>query len=304
MRIVSLLPSATEIVCALGLSESLVGVSHDCDYPPEVRGRPVLSDAVVHSAMPSAAIDAAIRQQLHRGVSVYHLDARALAALAPDLILTQELCAVCAPSYTEVRGAAKLLEGRTRLVSLEPETLDEILETIALVGDLTGAVRRAREVVLALRSRIERIRRLPAPQPRPRVLCLEWMEPLFVAGHWVPEMVALAGGHDGLGRAGGASAAIEWDTVAAYAPEIIVVMPCGFDIGRVRSETHLLTERPGWETLPAVRSGRVFLTDGGAFFSRPGPRTVRGLEILAEVVRTGGGPMRGDGVESLESTER
>jgi iron complex transport system substrate-binding protein len=301
VRIVSLLPSATEIVCALGLGDSLVGVSHDCDYPPEVRSRPVLSEAVVHRAMPSAAIDAAIRRQIHRGASVYHLDAGALAALAPDLILTQELCDVCAPSYTEVRGAAKLLEGHTRLVSLEPQTLDDILETIALVGDLTGAAKAARGLVLELRGRIERVRRLPPPQPRPRVLCLEWMEPLFIAGHWVPEMVSLAGGRDGLGVPGGKSVAVEWNTIAAYRPEIVVVMPCGFDTGRARSEAHLLTARPGWEALPAVRAGRVYLTDGGAFFSRPGPRVVRGLEILAEVVRAPAGAMRGNGVESLES---
>lgn len=301
MRIVSLLPSATEIVCALGLADHLVGISHDCDYPPEIRGRPVLSDAVVTSAMPSAAIDAAIRAQVHAGQSVYHLDAGRLAALEPDLILTQELCEVCAPSFTEVRQAARILEGRTRLASLEPRGLDDILETIALVGDLAGAVRAARSLVLELRERMEHVRRLSPPEPRPRVACLEWLDPVFIAGHWVPEMVAIAGGQDGLGRAGEKSVGVDWDAVRAYAPEVIVVAACGFDIGRTRTEMHLLTSRPGWSMLPAVRAGRVFVTDGGAYFSRPGPRVVRGLEILSAIIRTPEGPLSVDGAERYVS---
>ncbi|MGQ0571545.1 MAG: cobalamin-binding protein [Armatimonadota bacterium] len=304
MKIVSLLPSATEIVCALGLGEQLVGVSHDCDYPPEILGRRVLSDAIVRAAMPSAQIDAAIRDSVHRGKSVYHLDEAALGALEPDLILTQELCEVCAPSYHEVRQAAKVLEGRTKLVSLEPHGLDDILETIALVGDLTGATAAARRVVTGLRGRIEEVRRRLAPSPRPRVLCLEWLDPLFVAGHWVPEMVEIAGGQDGLGAPKGKSVVVEWDAVVGYAPEIIVVMPCGFDITRARAEIGLLTGRPGWGELPAVRSGRVFITDGSAYFSRPGPRVVRGLEILADLIRAPAGRLMVDGAERIDPAEQ
>ncbi|MDR7517983.1 MAG: cobalamin-binding protein [Armatimonadota bacterium] len=300
MRIVSLLPSATEIVCALDLGESLVGVSHDCDYPPEVRTRRVLSDAIVSNAMGSADIDAAIRRQVHRGKSVYHLDAQLLAGLEPDLILTQELCQVCAPSFSEVRGATKVLEGRTKIVSLDPHSLEDILETILVVGGLTGAARAAADLVARLRGRIEEVRRRPPPRPRPRVLCLEWLDPLFVAGHWVPEMVQIAGGWDGLGTPGGASTVIEWDQVVAYAPEVIVVAPCGFDLARARAEGSLLAGRPGWDDLPAVRTGRVFLADGSAYFSRPGPRIVRGLEILADLFRAPAGPLDVEGTQRLE----
>lgn len=299
MNIVSLLPSATEIVCALGLGDRLVGISHDCDYPADVRSRRVLSDAIVTSAMPSVEIDTVVRRQVHTGKSVYHLDSALLGSLAPDLILTQELCAVCAPSFSEVRQAARVLEGRTRIVSLEPHTLDDILETILEVGRLTGTDAEARSLVLALQQRIERVRRLRPPDPVPRVACLEWLDPVFVAGHWVPEMVALAGGSDGLGRRGRDSYVIEWDQIVAYAPDIIVVMPCGFDIARTRAEMGLLTDRPRWQDLPAVRAGRVYLTEASAYFNRPGPRIVRGLEILAEIFRAPAGGWRTEGAESL-----
>jgi iron complex transport system substrate-binding protein len=301
VRIVSLLPSATEIVCALGLADALVGISHDCDYPAEVLDRRVLSSALVDPSQPSAAIDAAVRDRVHRGTSVYHLDAAALEALRPDLILTQELCEVCAPSFTEVRRAARVLDDRTRLVSLEPQSLDDILETIALVGDLTGTARAARALVRDLRARIEAVRRLPPPEPRPRVLCVEWLDPVFVAGHWVPEMVALAGGEDGLGRPRARSVTVSWETVLAYAPEIVVLMPCGFDLARTRAEAPLLGRRPGWSDLPAVRAGRVYATDGSAYVNRPGPRVVRGLEILAALVRDAGGPLAVDGAARLDA---
>jgi iron complex transport system substrate-binding protein len=297
VRIVSLVPSATEIVCALGLTDALVGISHDCDYPPEIRGRQVLSGAVVSPEMPSGAIDARIRAQVHNGMSVYHLDADRLGALQPDLILTQELCEVCAPSFTEVRQAARILSDRTRLVSLEPHGLDDILETIALVGDLTSVPRAARQLVLELRDRIESIRRLAVPDPRPRVACLEWLDPVFVAGHWVPEMVALAGGTDGLGRACEKSVVVSWDAVRAYDPEIVVVAVCGFDIARTRHEMSLLTDRPGWRDLTAVQNGRVYLADGGAYFSRPGPRVVHGLECLSAIIRA---PERVDDIVGVE----
>jgi iron complex transport system substrate-binding protein len=301
MRIVSLLPSATEIVCALGLGHSLVGVSHDCDYPPEVRGKPTLSEAIVTAAMPSAEIDSRIRAQLHRGTSVYHLDATALSALAPDLILTQELCEVCAPSFSEVRRAARVLEGRARLVSLEPHGLEDILATILEVGRQTETSAAAEALVSQLRARIEQVRRRPLTGPRPRVLCVEWLDPLFVAGHWLPEMVALAGGWDGLARPGENSFVVEWDQVRDYAPEVVLVMPCGFDLARTRQEIPLVTGRPGWDDLPAARTGRVFLVDGSAYFNRPGPRIVRGLEILADLFRADGGSVSVEGAERLES---
>jgi iron complex transport system substrate-binding protein len=301
VRILSLVPSATEIVCALGLADALVGISHDCDYPPEIKGRQVLSGAVVTPEMPSGAIDAAIRAQVHNGMSVYHLDGDRLGALRPDLILTQELCEVCAPSFTEVRRAARILSDHTRLVSLEPHSLDDILETIALVGDLAGTPRAARELVLALRDRIERIRRLQVQDPRPRLACIEWLDPIFVAGHWVPEMVALAGGTDGLGRPREKSIEVSWDAIRAYDPEIVLVAACGFDIARTRLEIRSLTDRPGWHDVTAVRDGRVYIADGGAYFSRPGPRVVHGLECLSAVIRSPESIGELGGIERLTS---
>ncbi|HET6379933.1 MAG TPA: cobalamin-binding protein [candidate division Zixibacteria bacterium] len=287
MRIVSLLPSATEIVCALGLADHLVGISHDCDHPPEIRSRPVLSQAVVTTDLPSGLIDARIRGQVHRGLSVYHLDADQLARLRPDLILTQELCQVCAPSYTLVTQAAKVLEADTRIVSLEPAGLDGILDTIRLVGEMTGTAARARALVGELRARIERVRAAVAGRPRPRVAAIEWLDPIYVGGHWVPEMVEIAGGRDLFGRSGEPSFVVEWTRIREAAPDVIVVMPCGFDVARARREIGLLTSRPGWPDLPAVRGGRVYLTDASAYFNRPGPRIVTGLEILAAILHPG-----------------
>ncbi len=284
MRIASLLPSATEIVCALGLTEALVGISHDCDYPPEIQGKAVLSDAIVTPDLPSHIIDSSIRTQVHKGTSVYHLDEAQLAALHPDLILTQELCEVCAPSFTLVQQAAKVLDADTKLVSLEPLGLMDILDNILLVGELTGTLARAEALVHTLRKRIDRVRAHAAALPRPRVACLEWLEPLYAAGHWVPEMVTLAGGRDVLGRSREPSFVVEWDAVRGAEPEVMVLMPCGFDIRRTRAELDLLTAQPGWQRLPAVRTGRVYLTNATAYFSRPGPRVVDGLEILATVL--------------------
>ncbi len=285
MRIVSLLPSATEIVCALGLTDSLVGVSHDSDYPPEVSGKAVLSEAIVTSALPSGVIDARIRGQVHTGQSVYHLDERQLAALQPEVILTQELCAVCAPSFTLVTQAARLLDAATRIVSLEPQDLAGILDNIVLVGQLTGRDAQAGSLVEHLRARIARVRAAVAGRSAPRVVCLEWLDPIYVGGHWVPEMVATAGGVDVLGRAREPSFVAPWETIIAADPEVIVVMPCGFNVPRTRQEMQLLTARRGWNTLPAVRTGQVYLTDASSYFNRPGPRIVTGLEILATLLQ-------------------
>lgn len=284
MRIASLLPSATEIVCALGLTDNLVGISHDCDFPPEIRSKPVLSEAIVTTALPSGVIDARIRAQIHNGKSVYHLDETQLADLRPELILTQELCEVCAPSYTLVEQAAKVLEGQTKLVSLEPLGFADILENILLVGELTGTQARAQTLVTALQIRIELVKSKVAGLPTPRVACLEWLDPLFIAGHWVPEMVGLAGGRDVLGRARLPSFVAEWDAVQAAAPEVLILMPCGFDVARIRDELDVLVGRPGWKDLPAVRDGQVYLTDATSYFSRPGPRVVDGLEILGTIL--------------------
>jgi iron complex transport system substrate-binding protein len=282
MRIVSLLPSATEIVCALGLADALVGISHDCDFPPEVLGKAVLSEAIISPTEPSRVIEGRIRGLVHTGRSVYHLNEGALARLDPDLILTQELCAVCAPSFTLVKQAAQLLDAEVKIVSLEPRGLGDVLDNILLVGELTGVDHRARVLVERLRARIEAVReRAGTSAHRPRVACLEWFDPIYVGGHWVPEMVDIAGGGDVLGRRGEPSRVVAWDEIVAAQPEILVLMPCGFDIARARAELGALTARRGWQDLPAVRTGRVFLTDASSYFNRPGPRLVDGLEFLA-----------------------
>lgn len=284
LRIVSLLPSATEIVCALGLSDALVGISHDCDYPPTVAGKPVLSQAVITATLSSGEIDRRIRGQLHQGLSVYHLDQAQLGRLEPTLILTQELCEVCAPSFSLVEAAARRAGSDSRIVSLEPHGLEDILENIALVGELTGRRDDAGSLVGDLRRRIQQVKGAVAGRPRPTVVCLEWLDPLFIAGHWVPEMVEAAGGSDLLGHPRDHSSVIEWPAVVEADPDVLVLMPCGFDVSRTREEAEPLRSRPRWGTLTAVRSERVYATNGTAYFNRPGPRIIDGLEILAAIL--------------------
>lgn len=284
MRILSLLPSATEIVYELGLGEQLVGVSHECDFPPEVKSKPVVSATELSSTLTSAETHGAVNAHQHPAHSLYRLDQDLLRQLAPDLILTQELCQVCAVPIGQVRQAARVLTGPCRIVSLEPTSLGGIMENILTVGEMTGTEQRARQVVQRLQHRMERVSALSGALTPPRVLCLEWMEPLIAGGHWIPEMVRLAGGTDGLGREGGASHVMTWQRVVQYAPEVVVLMPCGYSIPKTLSEVDRLRELPGWNELPAVRAGRVYAVESHACFSRPGPRIVTGLEILAEIM--------------------
>ncbi|HZU05807.1 MAG TPA: cobalamin-binding protein [Chloroflexota bacterium] len=286
MRIVSLLPSATEIAFALGLGDHVVAVSHECDYPPEARQRPAVTRSPLHDhRLPTAEIARRAQQQLAEAGTLYQLDLERLRALAPDLILTQELCAVCAASRAEVERAVRVLGTAPRVLSLEPNTLDDVLETIRVVGEATGQQARAEALVRELRARIERVRAATTDVPvRPRVVCLEWTDPPWVAGHWVPEMVTLAGGHDVLGVAGKPSVPIDPAAIPAAAPEVVVLMPCGFDLARTLAERDVVRRLPGWETLPAVQAGRVYAVDGSSYFNRPGPRLVDGLELLAHLL--------------------
>lgn len=285
MRIVSLLPSATEIVCALGLRDRLVGISHDCDWPPDLaREKAILTQAAVHEGMSSAEIDETVKAFTHRGLSVYRLDLEKLRELRPDLILTQELCGVCAPSSAEVREAVKILNTEPRILSLEPTRLEEILETIRAVGEATNTQERAEELIQELRARIDRVRsRTEARERRPRTLALEWLEPLYVGGHWVPELIELAGGEPP-NPPGEPSYEIDWEAVEVFDPEVIVLMPCGFSPERALSELDLLFEYEDWEELRAVKDGEVYLVHGSYYFNRPGPRIVVGLEILAKIL--------------------
>ncbi|HUY13928.1 MAG TPA: cobalamin-binding protein [Terriglobia bacterium] len=285
MRILSLLPSATEIVYLLGLEDSLVGISHECDYPPQVRTKPVISASSLSSSFRSNEVHDAVKRHSHSSHSLYRIDEKLLRELHPDLILTQELCNVCAISAGQVREAARILTGPCRIVSLEPHNLRQILDTILIVGEETARKDKAAAVVLDLERRVGRIRSATCSvRTRPKVFCMEWMDPIMAGGHWVPEMVQLAGGQDNLGQARELSLAIDWDHVVQYQPEVLVMMPCGYKIRRTLSEVDRLASKPGWFDLPAVRAGRVYIVDSPAYFSRPGPRIVTGLEILAQIL--------------------
>jgi len=292
VRIVSLLPSATEIVCALGLSEALVGVTHECDYPPAARSRPIVTRSLLdHDGAASEEIDQAVSQQLQDGLSLYALDRALLAQIAPDLVLTQALCDVCAVAYGDVAQAIRDISaaGDTlapQVLSLEPTGLEDILATIEYVGTAAGVAQRAATLVSELRVRIERVRtRTALAERRPRVACLEWISPTFGPGHWLPELIELAGGRAGLGTAHCDSRRVAWEDVIAFAPEVIIVTPCGFDLRRTVAEAErVLPSRNGWAALPAVRQGRVYAVDGNAYFSRPGPRIVDSLELLAALI--------------------
>jgi iron complex transport system substrate-binding protein len=285
-RIVSLLPSATEIVCALGLEDALVGVTHECDFPPSVLSKPKLTASrISHQTMTSAEIDHAVRTQLDGHGSIYDLDEAALRALAPDLILTQELCEVCAVSYRRVEQAARTFEAGVRVLSLEPNTISDIFSNIRSVGALAGREAAADRVVSELTARLDALAAaLAGTVKRPRTLMLEWLEPPFAPGHWVPEQVALAGGDHAFGRAGAKSVTTTAAEIRAYAPEIIVLIPCGY----YKEETIDALARArlpeGWHDLPAVRDGEVWAVDATSYFSRPGPRVVDGAEILARIL--------------------
>ena len=286
MRIVSLLPSATEIAFALGLGDQVVAVSHECDYPPAARERPAVTRSPIHGhALTSAEIDRHTTEQLRDGGTLYYLDTERLGELAPDLILTQELCDVCAVAQPEVERAVRELGSNPRVLSLEPNTLGDVLDTIRVVGAATGREARAAELVAGLQDRIEATRERSAGlRERPRVFCLEWTDPPWVAGHWVPGMVQLAGGRDVLGRAGEPSTRIAWADVQAAAPEVVVLMPCGYDLERTLADRPVVEALPGWAVLPAVRAGHVYAVDGSSYFNRPGPRLVDGLELLAHLL--------------------
>lgn len=292
MRIVSLLPSATDIVAALGLTDQLVGRTHECDWPAGIEDVPVMtSDALRTHEMTSREIHDAIGGAVHSGSSIYHLDDDAFELAKPDLVITQELCEVCAVSYRDVQQAARLLDAETRIASLEPHSIDDILSHVELIGRLTGAEQRARAVVDDARSRLERLRSAVGDRPRPRVASIEWLDPIFAAGHWVPEQIEWAGGEEVLGPRGDPSPEVPWRSVIEAQPDVIVVMPCGMPIDRTLTELQAITSRPGWDELPAVREGRVFVVDASSFFNRPGPRVVRGAEIVFALLHPDADPV-------------
>lgn len=297
LKICSLLPSATEIVCALGLSDQLVGVTHECDFPPEASRLPVVTRSTLRvGTRDSRAIHHHISAALHTGSSIYLLEQELLERLDPDLILTQELCDVCAVSYDLVEQAVQRLKGKRRVLSLEPISLSGILATIEQVGEAAGVAEQAVTLVAELRRRIEAVAERAAKATGcPRVFVMEWLDPPFTAGHWVPEMVRLAGGQDTLGQAGQPSAPIPWSRIVEYDPEVVVLIPCGFTREQTVEEAAKVHFPEEWKGLTATREARVYAANGSAFFNRPGPRIVDGLEILAEIVHPAWFPPRWQG---------
>jgi iron complex transport system substrate-binding protein len=284
-KIVSLLPSATEIVCSLGLEDRLAGITHECDFPQHIAGRPaVTASRISHETMTSSEIDHAVRSQLDGHGSIYDLDTALLEKLDPGLILTQELCDVCAVSYKQVEKAARMYVAGAKVVSLEPNTIGDIFDNILMVGELTGAGEKAKNVVDGLKDRLEVVRQKTANiGARPGVFMLEWLDPPFAPGHWVPEQVEIAGGIPLLGEADKRSVTTTCDAILESNPGVLVLIPCGYykeDILRQLENTRFPS---GWREMPAVRNGQVWALDATSYFSRPGPRVVDGTEILARI---------------------
>jgi iron complex transport system substrate-binding protein len=285
-QIVSFLPSATEMACALGLSDQLVGITHECDYPPEVRGKAiVVRKALPIETMSQLEIDIAVSERMRAGLSLYEVDEKRLQELAPDLILTQNLCQVCAPSGNEVSQALNLLPKKPQILWLTPNSLAEIFANLRELGEATGHSKRAEELIAGGQARLRKIAAVTEKlAARPRVFCMEWFDPVYCSGHWVPEMVKLAGGLDSLSQAGADSVRIAWAEVVAWQPEVLIVTPCGFDLAQTIEQSRELYTYPGWSTLPAVRDGRVYAVDANSYFARPGPRVVDGTELLAHLI--------------------
>ena len=297
MRIVSLLPSATEIVCALGLGDQLVGVTHECDYPPSVQSLPRVTRTLIPVDAASCEIDRLVSEQLKTTKALYQLDLLLLKELRPDVIVTQSLCDVCAVSPNEVQTALAQLSGAPRVVNLEPQSLDGLFEAIRQVAFAVGVS--ADDTIRHLRGRVEAVAmRSAGVSERPRVTFLEWLDPPFSSGHWNPELVRVAGGIEGLGKEGQPSRRLRWEEVFAWRPEVLCIACCGFTIERTRQDlagTHAIA---GWQELPAVRSGRVYVADGSQYFNRPGPRLIESLELLAHALHPDHHPLT-DGASTL-----
>jgi len=285
-RIVSLIASATEIVCALGFEDQLVGRSHECDYPPSVKQLPQLTSPKFNVEGASAEIDQRVKSIVQEALSVYRVDARKLEALKPTHIVTQSQCEVCAVSLRDVEQAVcELTSSRPVIVSLEPNSLADVWADVRRVGEALGASDPAERLIDELQSRMDDIvQRTHWLESNPTVAYIEWIDPLMAGGNWMPELIQMAGGINLFGEAGKHSPWMTWDELVAEDPDIIFVSPCGFDIKRTLEEMHLLSDKPKWKDLKAVASDRVFVADGNQYFNRPGPRLVESLEILAEVI--------------------
>jgi iron complex transport system substrate-binding protein len=286
LRIVSLLPAATEIAAAVGLMDQVVGVSHECDFPEGVNARPRVTHCPVHNAgLTSGEVDQWVRRALRDNGTIYSIDEQLLRELQPDVILTQKLCDVCAVGYGTVARLAETLPGRPKVVNLEPTSLSDIFDDIGRVAQACGVAKCARSMIAKLSERVEAVRlRADRISHRPHCFLMEWVDPPFCSGHWGPELVQIAGGHDSLGRRHQPSVQVDWREVVNTRPEIIVLALCGYDINRARRDYELLRSFPDFDSLPAVHDGEIYLVDASAYFARPGPRIVDSLEILAGIL--------------------
>jgi iron complex transport system substrate-binding protein len=285
-RIVSLLPAATEIAAALGLMDQVVGISHECDFPKEANARPRVTHCPVHNAgLTSGQVDQWVRRALRDNGTIYTIDEPLLRELHPDVILTQKLCDVCAVGYGTVARLAETLPGPTQVVNLEPTSLSDIFDDIRRVADVSGVPERAETLIASLSARVEIVqRRLKRISHRPRCFLMEWVDPPFCSGHWGPELVEIAGGHDSLGRSHRPSAQVDWREVVDTRPQIMVLALCGYGIDRARRDYELLKTFPDFDSLPAAYDGEIYIVDASAYFARPGPRIVDSLEILAGIL--------------------
>jgi iron complex transport system substrate-binding protein len=284
VRIVSFLPSATETLYGLGLGKSITGVTHECDYPPAARKKPqVIRPSFDPSRMSGSEIDSKIVELVRSGSDIYIVDNRLLKKANPDLIVAQGLCEVCSPFTKEIGRTVSLLGGSPDILVLDPHDLDDILVSIMDVAEKVGRVKEGRKLVASLQKRIDAVRAIKARR-RPKVACIEWVDPLFTAGHWVPQMVEYAGGINGMSSAGEQSRRTGIDEIAGFDPDVIVMMPCGFGIKRTVEEMKALRGNEKWKALRAVKEGSVYAVEAGSYFSKPGPRTIVGLEILAKIM--------------------
>ena len=286
MRVISLIPSATEIVAALGCADQLVGRSHECDFPESVKKLPICTAPRLDLSGSSADIDKRVKDALKTAIAVYEVDAELLEALDPDVIITQSQCEICAVSLKDVETAVCDWTGKNvQIVSLEPMSLNDVFEDIKRVAAALNVETAGEGLIKNMKGRISAIQEKTKNLPtHPRIACIEWTEPMMAAGNWVPEMVAIAGGQDPLGKAGEHSPWMGWDELLEAKPDVVAFMPCGYDLTRTKSETDSVVNEPQWQELPAVKQGRTYITNGSDFFNRPGPRLIESLEILAEIL--------------------
>lgn len=290
MRICSLLPSATEIIASLGLSDELVGISHECDYPPSIKDVPVMVEPIIPPhGLSSNDIDRQVHQLVASGQRLYRLNDHLLRQAQPDLILSQDLCHVCAVTPDQLHDALCSMPQQPTVLTLNPSTVHDVIDDVVRIGDAAGRSAEGHRLATQLRDRLDTIRtRVQDFSHRPRVVCIEWLSPLYVAGHWVPEMVQLAGGQDVLAQPGSPSRVVTWDEIFAAAPDVLIVMPCGFSVERTQTELLQLLQQPDQWRLSQDLAQRTFLVDASSYFSRPGPRLIDGIELLAAILHPSG----------------